>query len=131
MEWQYLWFLLQSYWSLNRWYKKLFQLDSSLQQIDDTPIHKGLRECLANSLIHADYYRRRGIVIDKEFRKVTISNPGTFHISIDEAIVGGISDARNGRIFNLFSLTNVGERSGTGFAMYIMSGKKTDLRNRS
>lgn len=35
-------------------------------------------------------------------------------ISVDEAIAGGISDARNGRIFNMFSLINVGERSGTG-----------------
>lgn len=91
-----------------------FRLDSNLQRIDDTPIHRSLRECLANALIHADYYGRRGIVIDKEFRKITIANPGTFRISIDEAIAGGISDARNGRIFNMFSLINVGERSGQG-----------------
>ena len=77
-------------------------------------MHKALREGLANALIHADYYGRRGIVIDKEFRKISISNPGTFRISVDEAIAGGISDARNGRIFNMFSLINVGERSGTG-----------------
>ena len=53
-------------------------------------------------------------MIDKEFRKITIANPGTFRIGIDEAIAGGISDARNGRIFNMFSLIHVGERSGTG-----------------
>lgn len=94
--------------------KKPFKLDSNLLRIDDTPIHKSLRECLANALIHADFYGRRGIVIDKEFRKITIANPGTFRISIDEAIAGGISDARNGRIFNMFALINVGERSGTG-----------------
>ena len=35
-------------------------------------------------------------MIDKAFRKITISNPGTFRISVDEAIAGGISDARNG-----------------------------------
>ncbi len=94
--------------------KKPFKLDANLQRIDDTPVHKSLRECLANALIHADYYGRRGIVIDKEFRKITISNPGTFRISIDEAISGGISDARNGKIFNMFSLIKVGERSGRG-----------------
>ena len=94
--------------------KKPFRLDSNLLRIDDTPVHKSLRECLANALIHADFYGRRGIVIDKEFRKITIANPGTFRISIDEAIAGGISDARNGRIFNMFALINVGERSGTG-----------------
>lgn len=85
-----------------------------MQRIDDTPVHKALRECLANALIHADYYGRRGIVIDKEFRKISISNPGTFRISLDEAIAGGISDARNDRIFNMFSLINVGERLCTG-----------------
>lgn len=53
-------------------------------------------------------------MIDKEFRKVTISNPGTFRIDIDEAIAGGISDARNSKIFNMFSLINIGERSGIG-----------------
>ena len=94
--------------------KTPFKLDSNMQRIDDTPIHRSLRECLANALIHADYYGRRGIVIDKEFRKITISNPGTFRISIDEAIAGGISDARNDRIFNMFSLIKVGERSGQG-----------------
>lgn len=94
--------------------KRPFRLDDNLTCVDDTQIHKGLRECLANALIHADYYGRRGIVIDKEFRKVTISNPGTFRIDIDEAIAGGISDARNSKIFNMFSLINVGERSGIG-----------------
>lgn len=94
--------------------KRPFKLDDNLTRVDDTQIHKGLRECLANALIHADYYGRRGIVIDKEFRKVTISNPGTFRIDINEAIAGGISDARNSKIFNMFSLINVGERSGIG-----------------
>lgn len=94
--------------------KKPFRLDTNLLRVDDTPIHKSLRECLANALIHADFYGRRGIVIDKEFRKITISNPGTFRISVAEAIAGGISDARNGKIFNMFTLINVGERSGTG-----------------
>lgn len=94
--------------------KTPFELRDGLIRIDDTQVHVVLREALANSLIHADYYGRRGIVIDKAFRKITISNPGTFRISIDEAIAGGISDARNSRIFNMFSLINVGERSGSG-----------------
>ena len=53
-------------------------------------------------------------MIEKEFRKLKLSNPGTFRISVDDAISGGISDARNGRIFNMFSLIKVGERSGMG-----------------
>lgn len=94
--------------------KTPFALDKDLARIDETPVHTALREALANCLIHADYYGTRGIVIDKSFQKITFSNPGTFRIGIDEAIAGGISDARNSRIFNMFSLIQVGERSGTG-----------------
>lgn len=94
--------------------KKPFQLDSNMLRMDETPIHSALREALANAIIHADYFGLCGIVIDKEFRKITISNPGSFRISVDAAIEGGISDARNARIFNMFSLIDVGERAGSG-----------------
>lgn len=83
-------------------------------RVSGTKLHNALREALANSLIHSDYYGRRGIVIDKDHKCITISNPGTFRIGIEDAIEGGISDARNSKIFNMFSLINVGERSGTG-----------------
>ena len=35
-------------------------------RIDDTPVHKALREALANCLINADYYGTRGVVIKKD-----------------------------------------------------------------
>ena len=94
--------------------KRPFELDDNLIRVEDTPVHKALRECLANALIHADYYGRQGVVIDKEFTKITFSNAGSFRIDVNEAIAGGISDARNTRIFNMFALINVGERSGIG-----------------
>lgn len=40
--------------------------------------------------------------------------PSTENVANDDAISGGISDARNSAIFNMFSLINVGERSGMG-----------------
>ncbi len=94
--------------------KRPFKLDENMLRIDDTPIHKGIRECLANALIHADYYGRRGVVIVRELNKITISNPGSFRIDLNEAISGGISDTRNTKIFNMFALIDVGERAGTG-----------------
>ena len=36
------------------------------ERIDDTPVHKALREALANCLINADYHGLRGVVIRKE-----------------------------------------------------------------
>lgn len=94
--------------------KKPFVINKNLLRDDDTDIHKSLREALANALIHADYYGRQGIVIEKEFRKMRFSNPGIFRISVDDAIAGGTSDARNSIIFNMFALIKVGERSGMG-----------------
>ena len=94
--------------------KKPFKLNKKLQRIDDTLIHSSIREVLANALIHADYYGTRGIVIEKTCDSIQVSNPGNFRIPINEAIAGGISDARNSRIFNMFSLIDVGERSGMG-----------------
>lgn len=94
--------------------KRPFALDNNMQRIDDTPLHKGVREALANALIHTDYYGTRGVVIDKFSDSITISNPGSFRIPIFDAIGGGISDARNSKIFNMFALIEVGERSGMG-----------------
>ncbi len=65
---------------------------------DDTPVHKALREVLANALIHADYHGRRGIVIDKYPKRLEVSNPGTLRMSKSVAIAGGTSDARNGKL---------------------------------
>ena len=43
--------------------KKAFKIAADgITRIDDTPVHKALREVLANALIHADYHGRRGIL---------------------------------------------------------------------
>lgn len=64
----------------------------------------------------ADYHGRRGIVIDKYPKRLEVSNPGTLRMSKSVAIAGGTSDARNGKIFNIFSLVRIGERSGMGLS---------------
>lgn len=91
-----------------------FQLKDGLTRINETTVHKALREALANALIHSDYNGRRGIVIEKSFRHISIKNPGIFRLNIEDAINGGVSDARNPRIFNMFNLIDIGERSGCG-----------------
>ena len=40
------------------------------ERVDDTPVHKALREALANCLINADYHGVRGVVIRKETDKI-------------------------------------------------------------
>ncbi|MDR0751839.1 MAG: putative DNA binding domain-containing protein [Christensenellaceae bacterium] len=93
--------------------KTPFKLSGSLR-VDDTPVHKALREALANCLIHADYYGRRGIVIHRRPSEITIANPGGLRIDIKVAIHGGISDPRNHTISKLFNLVGIGEKAGSG-----------------
>ena len=81
---------------------------------DDTSVHEAFREALANALIHADYYGKQGIVIEKYGNYFKFSNPGELRISVKQAIRGGISDPRNKNIFKMFSLIGIGERAGSG-----------------
>lgn len=90
-----------------------FKLDGMLR-VDDTPLHKAVREALLNTLVNADYYGRRGVVVTKSREGYTFSNPGDFRISMNEAISGGVSDPRNAVVFKMFNLVDLGERAGSG-----------------
>ena len=90
-----------------------FKLDG-VQRIDDTEMHKALREALCNTLSNADYYGTRGIVIKKYKDRIELSNPGSMRMSIEEAFAGGNTDPRNETILKIFSLIKIGERAGTG-----------------
>ena len=93
-----------------------FALDENDRRIDETDMHEAVREVVANALIHADYHGRQGIVVEKKFNEIKVSNPGTMRISKEIAIEGGRSDPRNAQVFNIFSLIGIGERSGTGLS---------------
>lgn len=84
------------------------------QRVDDTPLHKVLREAMVNTLSNADYWGRRGVVITKNKDGFTFANPGNMRISKSEAIEGGVSDPRNSTILKFFSLIRFGERAGSG-----------------
>ena len=90
-----------------------FKLEGG-DRIDDTPVHKALREALANCLINADYYGRQGLVIIKKKDLITLSNPGGFRIDIEAAKSGGVSDPRNSTLIKMFNLIDIGERAGSG-----------------
>ena len=100
---------------MRRWRRGRIASDNVTRD-DDTPIHRSVREVVANALIHADYHGRQGIVIDKYPKRIEVSNPGILRISKAVAVAGGTSDARNAKIFNIFSLVKIGERSGMGLS---------------
>ena len=84
------------------------------ERIDDTPVHKALREALANCLIHADYHGLRGVVIRKEPDKLVFANPGYVRTGKKQMRLGGESDPRNKALMKMFNLINIGERAGSG-----------------
>ena len=63
--------------------------------MDRVEVHDALNEAVANALVHSNYYGRRGIVIIKHGKEITISNPGTIRITKEEFYAGGNSDPRN------------------------------------
>ena len=94
---------------------KPFALGPNMRRLEDTPMHAALREGLANMLVHADYYGRRGCVALREPGRITFSNPGSLRMSCDVALQGGTSDPRNATLMRMFNLVGIGERIGSGF----------------
>ncbi len=95
--------------------KKPFVMQN-MQRVDDTPIHKALREATTNACVHADFYGRQGVVIQKQHDGYRFANPGGLRIARNSAIEGGVSDPRNGLMLKMFSLINYGERAGSGLS---------------
>ena len=104
-----------------------FKLEGETR-IDDTPVHKALREALANCLVNADFYVPRGVVIKKEQDSIIMENPGYVRTGKRQMLKGGISDPRNKALMKMFNLIGIGERAGSGvpdiFAVWEQEGWK-------
>lgn len=93
-------------------------------RVDRVEVHEALGEAVANALAHTNYYGRRGIVIIKKGKELTISNPGTIRITKQEFYAGGNSDPRNPNILKMFGFVNIGERAGSGIDKIITAWKE-------
>lgn len=105
-----------------------FKLEG-ITRIDDTPVHKALREALANCLVNTDFFVPRGVVIRKDMNKIVIENPGYIRTGKDQMLRGGISDPRNKALMKMFNMIGIGERAGSGvpdiFAIWNSQGWMT------
>ena len=90
-----------------------FRLEG-VTRIDDTLVHKALREALANCLVNADFFVSRGIVIRKMEDTIIIENPGYIRTGKEQMLKGGISDPRNKALIKMFNMIGIGERAGSG-----------------
>ena len=106
-------FFFRVYNKLTRDYEKPFALDG-VSRVDDTLVHKAVREALANCIVNTDFYLPQGIVILKEQNKVVLQNPGSIRTGKEQMLRGGISDPRNKAIMKLLNLIAIGERAGSG-----------------
>jgi predicted HTH transcriptional regulator len=90
-----------------------FQMEGD-QRLDDTLVHKALREALVNALVHADYTGRASILVVKRPDMFGFRNPGLMRIPLDTAIAGGESDCRNRLLQDMFRFVGLGENAGSG-----------------
>ncbi|MCD8370088.1 MAG: hypothetical protein LUC94_07205 [Clostridiales bacterium] len=90
-----------------------FQLDG-IVRVDDTPVHKAIREALANCIANTDFYLPRGVVIRKDADSIIMENPGSIRTGKRQMLKGGISDPRNKALMKMLNLIGIGERAGSG-----------------
>lgn len=90
-----------------------FRLEG-ITRIDDTPVHKAVREALANCIVNTDFYISRGVVIKKDVDKIVLENPGYIRTGKEQMLKGGISDPRNKVLMKMFNMIGIGERAGSG-----------------
>ena len=83
-------------------------------RVDDTPVHRALREALANCIINTDFYGKYGVLITKEENKIVFENPGYIRPGKEQMRRGGKSDPRNKSLMKMFNLIDIGEHAGSG-----------------
>lgn len=104
------------YWAYNKLQQNVrtpFRLENG-HRVDDTPVRQALQEALANCLVNADYQGHGGVVVSRGDQEITLSNPGSFRVSLDTAKSGGVSDPRNAAMARMFYLVDVGAYTGGG-----------------
>ena len=95
--------------------KKPFRLEG-MQRIDETPVHKAVREAFVNLIIHADYLLDAGTLkVIKHADGFEFTNPGILKLSIEDIYRGGNSKSRNPRMQTMLRMIGFGDNAGSGF----------------
>ena len=94
--------------------KRPFKLEG-ITRIDDTAVHKAIRESVVNMMIHSDYLITGVLKIVKMDDGYYFSNPGHLKLPVAAIYEGGHSVARNPRIQTMFRMIGLGDNIGSGF----------------
>lgn len=98
-------------------------------RVDDTPVHRALREALANCIINTDFYGKYGVIIIKDGDKFTLENLGYIRLGKEQTRRGGKADPRNKSLMKMFNMIDIGEHAGSGVHNILMYGKTKDGKN--
>lgn len=94
---------------------KPFKLEG-YARIDDTPLHKAVREAFVNLIIHADYLLDAGTLkIIKQAERFEFTNPGILKLPLEDIYQGGNSKPRNSRMQTMLRMVGFGDNAGSGF----------------
>lgn len=101
---------------------------SGMSRIDDTPVHKAIREAVINLVIHSDYHITGVLKIVKQDDGFLFSNPGGLKLSIPAIYEGGNSRARNPHIQTMLRMIGMGDNIGSGFPTILNAWKEENWR---
>ena len=88
----------------------------SLRKSAREEVYPVFKEGLANALMHANYYAKRGLLVEQSEDVLTISNPGGLRLSIAEAKAGAGSELRNKNLSKMFKYIGIGREKSHGVA---------------
>ena len=107
--------------------KRPFKLEG-MERIDDTPVHKAVREGLTNMIIHADLLITGVLKVVKRDNGILFSNPGSLKIPFEDIKRGGNSKARNPIIQNMLRMVGFGDNIGSGYPTILKAWKDQNWR---
>ena len=94
------------------------------RRIDETPVHRALKEALVNALIHADYSGTTPILVQRDRSGFSFRNPGTLRLPREKVRAGGTSDCRNRNLQKMFQMIGSAEQAGSGFPTILGAWKE-------
>ena len=102
---------------------KSFKLEG-IQRIDETPVHKAVREVFVNQIIHADYLSDAGTLkVIKRSNEFEFTNPGILKLPVEDIYRGGNSKSRNPRMQTMLRMVGFGDNAGSGFPAILATWK--------
>ena len=99
-----------------------------ITRIDDTPVHKAIREAMVNLIIHSDFMITGVLKVEKRDNCFAFVNPGSLKLPLQEIYKGGTSKARNPRIQSMLRMLGLGETIGSGFPTILAAWQKENWR---